>query len=108
MMTGSMKGTWTGERDEAGHRTYCRSYRTAGPPGLSADDHLKTPGLPKNGDRWEYNGETDVLAVCQGPKDPPRPIPCDDGSMYEITFMFSTRPAADEPVYINKETPCPR
>ncbi len=83
--------TWSMTRDQDGHRDYRIMFRvisdiTDGPANV-----LSTVGLPRPGDRWQFEGDLDQWAFCRQPATVNPVLKGEPNTEWDVEFAFTTK-----------------
>lgn len=87
--------TWSMTRDETGERDYKITFLVRG---LSTDGPvaaLDTPGLPRPGAPWNFDGDYDPWAYCRANATITPKVTKEPNRFFEIELLFSTKGSGD-------------
>lgn len=90
--------SWSMSRDAEGHRTYKVTHRvyTDAPGRDGPAQILQTPGLPQEGDEWQFDNDVDIWAWCRPDADVEAEIKEAPSPYWRVTQTFSTKPPSPE------------
>lgn len=83
--------TWSGERDDEGHRTYTITHRVKTLQGEGPATVMQCPGLPDPGDTWAVDDDLDIWAWCL-PGMRINPERAGENQYWKVEQKFSTKP----------------
>jgi hypothetical protein len=86
--------TWSGTRDEEGHREYSITHLVKADPTDGPSNVMVTAGLPLPGSVWSFDADLDVWAFCHPNMDvvPSQEKLGDPGYWWDVKQKFSTKP----------------
>jgi len=84
--------TWSGVRDDEGHRTWSITFLVKGSRLDGPANALNTPGLPLPGTLWAFDNDTDFYAWCRPNATVTPLLDNEPNNYFEVEMEFSTKP----------------
>lgn len=87
---------WEGGVDSSGYRTYKIAFRVQGAVTDGPFAAMSTPGLPREGDTWDFDDDFDPWAFCTAEIDVKPDLEDEPNVGWTLTYTFTTKPNTDK------------
>lgn len=94
VIQGDAHVSWSGSRDEEGHREYVISHLVRGETTDGPANAMETPGLPLPGSPWIVDSDEDQYAWCTWKAKATPKLNDEPGIYFVVEQVFSTKPPA--------------